>query len=45
MKIQIQFEIRFVVIPNLLAGSLQNFAHAMTAVLSCHVQNFVVITA
>ena len=23
--------------------SLQNFAHVMTALLSCHVQNFVVI--
>ena len=43
-KIQIKWISNFVVIPSLGIRSLQNFAHAMTAVLSWHVQNFVVMT-
>ena len=41
---QIQLKISFVAIPFLAITSLQNFPHAMTAQLSWHVQNFVVIT-
>ena len=37
-------EIRFAVIPLMAIISKQIFAHATTAQLSCHVQNFVSIT-
>ena len=42
--IKIRREIVFSVTPLKEIISLQNFAHAMTAQLSCHVQNFIVIT-
>ena len=44
MAIQIWWKIPFAVIPLLAIRSRQTFAHATTAQLSCHVQNFVVIT-
>ena len=40
-----QFDCNFIVIKFLGTLSLQYFAHAMTAWLSWHVQNFVVITS
>ena len=42
--IQIRWKLRVAVIPLLASRSHQIFAHATTAQLSCHVQNFVVIT-
>ena len=42
--IQIRWKLRIVVIPLLAIKSRQIFAHATTAQLSCHVQNFVAIT-
>ena len=42
--IQIRWKIRLAVIPLLAIRSQQIFAHATTAQLSCHVQNFVAIT-
>ena len=42
--IQIRWKLRLAVIPLLAIRSQQIFAHATTAQLSCHVQNFVVIT-
>ena len=43
--IQIQLNIDFALVTFLAIRSLQNFAHAMTAVLSWHVQNFVLINS
>ena len=42
--IQIRWKLRLAVIPLLAIRSQQIFAHATTAQLSCHVQNFVAIT-
>ena len=42
--IQIRWKFRLAIIPLLAIRSQQIFAHAMTAQLSCHAQNFVVIT-
>ena len=42
--IQIQRKINFAVIPVRAIKSQHNFAHDTTAQLSCHVQNFVVIS-
>ena len=42
--IQIQWKIGLSVTPSLGTISLQNFAHATTVQLSCHVQNFIVFT-
>ena len=42
--IQIRWKLRLAVIPLLAIRSTQIFAHATTAQLSCHVQNFVAIT-
>ena len=42
--IQIRWKLRLAVIPLLAIRSRQIFAHATTAQLSCHVQNFVAIT-
>ena len=42
--IQIRWKLRLAVIPLLAIKSQQIFAHATTAQLSCHVQNFVAIT-
>ena len=42
--IQIWWKIGFSITPLWSTISLQNFAHTMTAQLSCHVQNFIVIT-
>ena len=42
--IQIRWKLRLAVIPLLAIRSRQTFAHATTAQLSCHVQNFVAIT-
>ena len=41
--IQIRWKLRLAVIPLLAIRSQQIFAHATTAQLSCHVQNFVAI--
>ena len=41
--IQIRWKLRLAVIPLLAIRSQQTFAHATTAQLSCHVQNFVAI--
>ena len=43
--IEIPWKLCLAVIPLPAIRSQQIFAHAMTAQLSCHVQNFVVITA
>ena len=43
-EIQIRRKLRLVIIPLLAIRSQQIFAHATTAQLSCHVQNFVAIT-
>ena len=42
--IQIRWKLRLVITPLLAIRSQQIFAHATTAQLSCHVQNFVAIT-
>ena len=42
--IQIRWKLRLALIPLLAIRSQQIFAHATTAQLSCHVQNFVAIT-
>ena len=42
--IQIRWKLRLAITPLLAIRSQQIFAHAMTAQLSCHVQNFVEIT-
>ena len=42
--IQIRWKLRLAVIPLMAIRSQQIFAHATTAQLSCHVQNFVAIT-
>ena len=42
--IQIQWKLRLAIIPLLAIRSRQIFAHATTAQLLCHVQNFVAIT-
>ena len=42
--IQIRWKIGFSVTPLLGIISLQNFAHATTATMSCHEQNFIAIT-
>ena len=42
--IQIRWKLRLAVIPLLAISTQQIFAHATTAQLSCHVQNFVAIT-
>ena len=44
LAIQIRSKFRLAVIPLLDPRSPQSFAHATTAQLSCHVQNFVAIT-
>ena len=44
ITIQIQWKIWITVIPFLAMISPQMFAHAMTTLLSCHVQNFVKIS-
>ena len=41
--VQIRWEVRLIVVPLLAIRSQQIFAHATTAQLSCHVQNFVAI--
>ena len=41
--IQTRWQFQFAVIPFVINISLQTFAHAMTAQLSCHVQNFAAI--
>ena len=43
-QIQIRWKLRLAVIPLLALRSLNIFTHATAAQLSCHVQNFVVIT-
>ena len=43
-EIQIRWKLRLAVIPSSVIRSQQIFAHATTAQLSCHVQNFVAIT-
>ena len=43
--IQMRWKLRLAVIPLLAIRSKQIFAHATTAQLSCHVHNFVAITA
>ena len=43
ITIQIRWKIHFAVNPLLVIMMQQTFAHAMTAVLTWHVQNFVVI--
>ena len=42
--IQIRWKLRLAITPSLAIRSQQIFAHATTAQLSCHVQNFVAIT-
>ena len=42
--IQIRWKLRLLIIPLLAIRSQQIFAHATTAQLSCHAQNFVAIT-
>ena len=42
--IQVRWKLRLAITPLLAIRSQQIFAHATTAQLSCHVQNFVAIT-
>ena len=42
--VRVRWKLRLVVIPLLTIRSRQDFAHATTAQLSCHVRNFVAIT-
>ena len=44
LTIQIRWKFYLAVIQLLMSISQQHFAHATTAQLSCHVQNFVTIT-
>ena len=43
ITIHIRYKIQFAIIQILIKWLLQNFAHGMTAMLSCHVQTFVAI--
>ena len=44
LRIKIPWKVHFVITQLLIIRTLQIFAHGMTAVLSCHVQNFVAIS-